>query len=246
METPEISSDTQGNARPYAKTPGSAGGRRARQDFSCGHCGRTFNAKPVHDHRGVRPRRFCSKRCAGAHRTALSNARRMNAAPEQVRRPREQGVAERPAQLIDMSAAAPLTAAQSAKVRSYVFGLLRAQIPFAHRVVMGEVEWSPTQARVFATLLDKCLPDLSASFVDGERRDSELCVMSRRDLELLAAGADTDGSGCHRRGSELGDRKPNDPLVRYCRFESRFPSQAPDATRSPFGRGQNSRCFQGL
>jgi hypothetical protein len=43
-----------------------------------------------------------------------------------------------------MSLVQPLTPAQSAKVRSYIFGLLRAQIPCAHRVVMGEVEWTPT------------------------------------------------------------------------------------------------------
>ena len=72
--------------------------------------------------------------------------------------PARAGSCQRPAELIDMSVGQPLTPAQSAKVRAYVFGMLRAQIPCAHRVVMGELEWSPTQARVFATLLDKCLP----------------------------------------------------------------------------------------
>jgi hypothetical protein len=191
LETLDKTNDR--NARPYARPPGSAGGRRARQDFTCGHCGRTFQAKPVHDHRGVGPRSFCSKRCAGAHRTAAANAKRMNAAAAGSRRPREQGVAERPAELIEMSVAQPLTPAQSAKVRAYIFGLLRAQVPLAHRFVMGEVDWSPTQARVFATLLDKCLPDLSASFVEGEQRDDDLRVMSRRDLEALAAGGDAKG-----------------------------------------------------
>jgi hypothetical protein len=97
-------------------------------------------------------------------------------------------VPESPSELIDMAAAQPLTPAQSAKVRAYVFGLLRTQVPLAHRVVTGEAEWSPTQARVFATLLDKCLPDLSASFVEQERRDDDLFVMSREELEALAAG----------------------------------------------------------
>ena len=55
----------------------SAGGRRARQDYVCEHCGRDFRAKPVHDHRGVSDRRFCSKRCAGAHRTAEAALARM-------------------------------------------------------------------------------------------------------------------------------------------------------------------------
>ena len=91
-----------------------------------------------------------------------------------------------------MSAMQPLTPAQSAKVRSCVFGLLRAQVPCAHRVVMGEVEWSPTQARVFATLLNKCLPDLSASFIEAERGHEDVRTMSRENLEALAAGSRVD------------------------------------------------------
>ena len=79
---------------------------------------------------------------------------------------------QRPAELINMSLVQPLTPAQAAKVRSYIFGLLRAQIPCAHQVVMGEVEWSPTQARVFAALLDKCVPDLLASFIQHEHARS--------------------------------------------------------------------------
>jgi hypothetical protein len=188
METPEHLHDAQGNSRPYAKPPGSAGGRRARQVFTCEHCGRDFNAKPVHDQRGVSPRRFCSKRCAGAQRTALDAAKRMDAASRPQRPTREANVVERPVELIEMSAVRPLTPAQAAKVRSYIFGLLRAQIPCAHRVVMGELEWSPTQARVFGILLHKCLPDLSASFANVEVRNPDLAVMSRGDLEDLAAG----------------------------------------------------------
>ena len=51
---------------------------------------------------------------------------------------------------------------------------------------MGEVEWSPTQARVFGQLLDKCVPDLSASFMVSERDDGDLTLLSRRELEALA------------------------------------------------------------
>jgi hypothetical protein len=65
------------------------------------------------------------------------------------RRPREASVPQHPAELMEMALVQPLTPGQSAKVRSYIFGLLRAQVPLAHRVVMGEAEWSPTQARVF-------------------------------------------------------------------------------------------------
>ena len=39
---------------------------------------------------------------------------------------------------------------------------------------MGELELTPTQARVFGMLLDKCLPNLSATFVESERRNGDL------------------------------------------------------------------------
>ena len=95
---------------------------------------------------------------------------------------------QHPAELMEMALVQPLTSGQSAKVRSYVFGLLRAQLPLAHRVVMGEVEWSPTQARVFGQLLDKCIPDLSAPFVTGEKGNSDITLLSRDALEAMAAG----------------------------------------------------------
>ena len=56
----------------------------------------------------------------------------------------------------------------------------------AHQVVMGEVEWSPTQARVFAKLLDKCVPDLSTSFAESESRNEDFECMTREELEALA------------------------------------------------------------
>lgn len=97
---------------------------------------------------------------------------------------------EHPTQLMDMALVQPLTPGQSAKVRSYIFGLLRTHIPLAHRVVTGEVEWSPTQARVFGQLLDKCVPDLSASFVTGEKDERDVTLLSRSALEAMAAGAE--------------------------------------------------------
>ena len=188
MET--SSSESGQNSRPYARIPGSAEGRRARRDFACEHCGRTFTAKPVHDRRGVSPRRFCSKRCAGAHRTAAAAAGHM-AEQAKPRRTREASVPQHPAELMEMALVQALTPGQSAKVRSYIFGLLRAQIPLAHRVVMGEVEWSPTQARVFGQLLDKCVPDLTASFMVSEKDDGDLALLSRRELEALAGRDET-------------------------------------------------------
>jgi len=51
---------------------------------------------------------------------------------------------------------------------------------------MGEVDWSPTQARIFTKLLDKCVPDLSASFVESESRNEDFECLTREELEALA------------------------------------------------------------
>lgn len=96
---------------------------------------------------------------------------------------------ESPIELMDLSHAQPLTPGQAAKVRSYIFGLLKTQVPLAHRVVMGDVHWSPTQARLFGLLQEKCIPDLSASFVLRKYARSGLETMSREKLGALVARA---------------------------------------------------------
>jgi hypothetical protein len=45
---------------------------------------------------------------------------------------------------------------------------------------------------VFAALLDKCVPDLSASFVHSERSPTDLTMLSREELEAIAAGLHED------------------------------------------------------
>jgi hypothetical protein len=72
-----------------------------------------------------------------------------------------------------MSPARELSPAQFAKLRCNLFGLLRAQIPLPHRVVMGEVRWSRSQARAFCQLLDKCIPNLRAAALDQEHIGQE-------------------------------------------------------------------------
>lgn len=186
METSEAVEAAPRSPRPYARPPFSAGGRRARQDYTCEHCGRDFTAKPVHDQRGVSPRRFCSKRCAGADKTAAAVARETSSCGGKAKR--EAGTPERAGELINMSVVQALSPSQAAKVRSHIFGLLRVQIPLAHRVVMGEVQWTPTQARVFAAFMHKCIPDLSASFVRSEQSGRDITLLTREELEAIAAG----------------------------------------------------------
>lgn len=84
-----------------------------------------------------------------------------------------------------------LTPAQSAKLRGQIADYVKDQIAVANEVVMHGKEWSPTQARVFGMLLNKCVPDLNASFVQHEHQVKSLTEMSREELEAIASGVQT-------------------------------------------------------
>lgn len=80
---------------------------------------------------------------------------------------------------------------QVAQLRAGVFGRVSRQIQEAHEVVMGQKEWSPTQARVFATMLNKVMPDLTAQFVQHEHvQKNDMRELSREELERIASGVE--------------------------------------------------------
>lgn len=82
-----------------------------------------------------------------------------------------------------------LTPLQVANMRAGLYRKVENQIDEAHKVVMGEIGWSPTQARVFATLLGKVMPDLTAQFVQHEHTiDTQPEKLSRQQLEAIASG----------------------------------------------------------
>lgn len=84
---------------------------------------------------------------------------------------------------------AKLTPMQVANMRAGLYRRVDAQLVHAHDVVMGKLEWSPTQARVFATMLNKVMPDLTAQFVQHEHNIQESPdKMSREQLEAIASG----------------------------------------------------------
>ncbi|TPE47170.1 hypothetical protein [Amaricoccus solimangrovi] len=110
---------------------------------------------------------------------------------------RQRASGARTAQLGALARQALLTPAQRARLRAHVLGLLRAQIPLAHRVVMGEVQWTPTQSRLFAALLDKCVPELPPNFGarDPEHGHGGRRAASRRGGGTLATGGEANGPG---------------------------------------------------
>lgn len=83
-----------------------------------------------------------------------------------------------------------LTPMQSSQIRGQIATYVRNQIEIANNVVIGAEDWNPTQARVFGMLLNKVVPDLSASYVQHEHNNKDVIDMSRDELERIAAGID--------------------------------------------------------
>tara|TARA_B100000768_G_scaffold50555_1_gene49367 strand:+ start:3247 stop:3573 length:327 start_codon:yes stop_codon:yes gene_type:complete len=82
-----------------------------------------------------------------------------------------------------------LTPLQVANMRAGLYRRVINQLDEAHDVVMGKQDWTPTQARVFATMLNKVVPDLTAQFVQHEHNIQEAPEkMSREQLEAIAMG----------------------------------------------------------
>jgi DNA-directed RNA polymerase subunit RPC12/RpoP len=82
------------------------------------------------------------------------------------------------------------TPAESAKIRSEIAKAVKIHIAAASEVLAGNVNWNPTQARVFGILLNKVVPDLNATYVQHEHNTRQLVDLSREELERIAAGLD--------------------------------------------------------
>jgi len=67
---------------------------------------------------------------------------------------------------------------------------MQTHLTLADEVVKGHIEWTPTQARVFSSLLNKVIPDLSASYHQHEHSVKNITEMSREELERIASGVD--------------------------------------------------------
>jgi len=87
-----------------------------------------------------------------------------------------------------LAGVAPLTPQLARNIRSAIAHYVTDHIIEANEVVMGRKTWTAVQARVFANLLNKVVPDLSASFVQHEHTNKTIVEMSREELERIAAG----------------------------------------------------------
>jgi hypothetical protein len=81
-----------------------------------------------------------------------------------------------------------LTPAQISNMRYKLARHVTKHIEYANEVLTGTRVWSPTQARVFATLINKVVPDLSTSFHKHQHEHKVLTELSRDELLKIASG----------------------------------------------------------
>ncbi len=134
----------------------------------CITCGREFECKPSH----VDRMQNCSVLCRKRYWERRKNEKE----------------AQKVAKVVEKAAVNRLSPAQSSKIRGQIANFVRNQLDLANEVILGNIEWSPTQARVFATLLNKVVPDLSASYHQHEINHKDVIDLSRDELERIAAG----------------------------------------------------------
>ena len=80
-------------------------------------------------------------------------------------------------------------------MRAKIANKVTKHLEIADKVIKGEVSWSPTQARVFATLINKVIPDLTASYNQHEHNHKNISELSRTELEAIAAGTNEIAEG---------------------------------------------------
>ena len=87
-----------------------------------------------------------------------------------------------------MSNRASLSPTEIAKIRGEIARNIVDYLPLIDEVIRGTREFSPTQARVFTALLNKVVPDLSASIHKFEVDERSMDKMSLAELEAIASG----------------------------------------------------------
>ena len=170
--------------------------------IECRQCGTTFYTKPAYSVRQYTCSRACQRAFAADQKALAEYAR---------------GSSKSMADLVTMSKLVKFSPAQASQLRGQIADMVGDHIELADKVVRGEANWTPTQARVFSTLLNKCLPDLSASFHQHEHSHKAMREMSREELERIAMGIDEhdtipDGPGEHAQieDAQYAEVQPDD------------------------------------
>lgn len=83
---------------------------------------------------------------------------------------------------------AQLSPAEISRIRVKIAKNVEDYLPIVDEVIRGTRDFSPTQARIFTALLNKVVPDLSATLHKHEPAEKDLNRMSLAELEEIAAG----------------------------------------------------------
>lgn len=74
-------------------------------------------------------------------------------------------------------------------VRRHVLDAVKNNLPNVRAVLGGRIKWTNQQVKLFQIMLNKVLPDLSASMNEHIHRPKELKEMSRSELEAFVREA---------------------------------------------------------
>ena len=181
--TPAHSRDSPTRAPIVKKNEMSEEKKPSLRQYTCRVCEKKFTLRPYDKGKGY----FCSHTCKTKGIAEL-RAEQRAARSEQ----RELKKLDSLDGVVTKMAKGEITfsPAKAAALRNDVSRLVTKHIRMADEVVQGTRTWSPTQARVFATLLNKVLPDLTAGFVQHEHTVKSAIELTREELERIAAGAD--------------------------------------------------------
>jgi hypothetical protein len=96
------------------------------------------------------------------------------------------------AKMLKTLASGEMSPARAAQMRGKIAAIIERNLDVAEKVLAGgsgpdAVSWSPTQARVFATLIAKVVPDISISAVTHEHNHRQVRELSIAELEAIIA-----------------------------------------------------------
>jgi hypothetical protein len=88
-----------------------------------------------------------------------------------------------------MAGLRPVTPVEIDRVRRSALDVVRKNIPVVRQVLAGERKWTNQQVRLFGMMLNKVMPDLSASFNTHTHEHKNIDELSIEELHKIAAAA---------------------------------------------------------
>lgn len=99
----------------------------------------------------------------------------------------------------------PLSPAQISALRQNYLRIVQDISLDVVDVLNGRKAWSTTQAHLFRTLLNKVLPDLSATYAEVHHVHTDIRTASRAELEAIAAGRDDEPKSLDEGSQKAGN-----------------------------------------